>query len=123
MKKIGVMIGSVMFASMAFAHQISGEFYDSSWNWNNGSHSAMVNKSIDVGNPVVHATEIIHTHTDVDVHNTVANDKAIAESKNQVVKSKNQVVKYRNQVVKYRNQVVDVKEPVFDTGIRPSNSK
>lgn len=100
MKKLSLVVGGfLVLSSSVFAHQISGEFHDASWNWNNGSHFAkMMNNSGD--NAVVKMDAYSHTHADGAVH-------------------------YHDKVVKPADEMMqsNTKEPVFDTGIRPSNSK
>jgi hypothetical protein len=100
MKKISLVISGVMFVSSSFAHQVSGQFQNSSWNWNNGSHfSQVVSDSVESmivnSTDVTHSTPTSHTHASGDTHKHVADDAAMSSKK----------------------------EPMFDTGMKPSNSK
>jgi hypothetical protein len=100
MKKLSLIVGSVAIATSAFAHQVSGEFHDKSWNWNNGSHFGEMIKNGAGDNAVVNYTKTAHTHANGETHHHTDNMKEehIATDK-------------------------EMQQPLFDTGIKPSNSK
>ena len=98
MKKFSLLLSIAVISSASIAHQMVSEFKDKSWNWNNGSHGASVVSAITVevvdGVRAITPELISHEHT-ADGKVVINEPKVIA---------------------------ID-KTPIFDNGIRPSNSK
>ena len=109
MQKINLYLITILissFTSIANAHQILNDYQTNGWNWNNGSH----------GNYIVMDGENSGIISPKNSKSKFSRSKTF-DKKSAGNKQPNKVVKY--QIDKDTNN----RQPMFDAGIRPSNSK
>ena len=102
MKKSTILLGAVLtgLTSLVSAHQVNGEFHDNSWNWVNGNHFGTIAND-------TNSVSTIHMHTVEKMVEKMADSKAVDK-----IDSNNS---------KMSEKIDNI--PMYDTGIKPVNSK